>query len=179
MQVNLVLTLILLAAGSGIRAAVAQGVVDRSHVPSKERVDPFERRNDVIDGNNIRTTITNWAQTGQSGNAGDFNYEWPKNTNRIYIALSQLWVGAEVQDENGEDLWIVEVSDFRFNPIDENRSWTFEPIQGYVNPAGSAFGIAQSDEPDSWPPFWPDKLTDTGRPWLGWRMEWFVWEEYF
>ncbi|MBX2818091.1 MAG: hypothetical protein KTR29_00375 [Rhodothermaceae bacterium] len=147
-----------------------QGVVDRSHVPSLERVDPFERRNDVIDGNNIRTTITNWAQTGQSGNAGDFNYEWPKNTNRIYIALSQLWVGAEVTDENGEDLWIVEVSDFRFNPVDENRSWTFEPIQGYVNPAGSEFGIAQSDEPDSWPSFWPDKLTDADDP--GWPGSW-------
>ena len=96
--------IMLLACSAGGFTAGAQGVVDRSHVPSTERVDPFERRNDVIDANNIRTTITNWAQTGQSGNAGDFNYEWPKNTNRIYIALSQLWVGAEVQDENGEDL---------------------------------------------------------------------------
>ena len=165
-RLALAFTLLVFVSGT----AMAQGVVDRSHVPSTERVDPFERRNDVIDGNNIRTTITNWAQTGQSGNAGDFNYEWPKNTNRIYIALSQLWVGAEVQDENGEDLWIVEVSDFRFNPIDENRSWTFEPIQGYVNPAGSEFGIAQSDEPDSWPPFWPDKLADEEDP--GWVGAW-------
>ena len=34
-------------------------------------------------------------QTAQSGSPGDFWYEWPKNTNRIYIALTQLWVGAE------------------------------------------------------------------------------------
>lgn len=149
---------------------LGQGVIDRDHVPSSERVDPFERRNDVIDGNNIRATITNWAQTGQSGNAGDFNYEWPKNTNRIYIALSQLWVGAQVADPAGNDLWIVDVADFRFNPNDENQSWTFEPIEGYVNPAGAEFGVAQSDEPDSWPSFWPDKLTDPDDP--GWAGSW-------
>ena len=166
----LCLGLVLAVGITGVDEALGQGVVDRSHVPSSERVDPFERRNDVIDANNIRTTITNWAQTGQSGNAGDFNYEWPKNTNRIYIALSQLWVGSQVVDENGEDLFIVDVADFRFNPINENLSWTFEPIQGYVNPAGSAFGIAQSDEPDSWPSTWPDKLDDAEDP--GWPGSW-------
>ena len=150
--------------------AFGQGVIDRNHIPSTERVDPFERRNDVIDGNNIRATITNWAQTGQSGNAGDFNYEWPKNTNRIYIALSQLWVGAQVVDENGEDIFIVDIANGRFNPVDESKSWQFEPIKGYVNPAGSEFGIAQSDEPDSWPSVWPDKLTDPEDP--GWAGSW-------
>ena len=151
--------------------AYAQGVIDRNHVPSTERVDPFERRSDVIDGNNIRATITNWAQTANSGSPGDFQFEWPKNTNRIYVALTQLWVGAEVVDEQtGEPLWIVEVSDFRRNPVDENRSWTFEPIKGYVNPAGRSLGIAQSDEPDSWPPFWPDKADDLEDP--GWVGSW-------
>ena len=153
-----------------VQAGMAQGVIDRNHVPSTERVDPFERRSDVIDANNIRATITNWAQTANSGNPGDFQYEWPKNTNRIYIALSQLWVGAQVKDDNDDDLWIVEVSDFRRNPIDENRSWTFEPIKGYVNPAGSEFGIAQSDEPNSWPATWPDKLSDAEDP--GWPGSW-------
>ncbi|MEZ4702120.1 MAG: hypothetical protein R2834_17430 [Rhodothermales bacterium] len=150
--------------------AMAQGVIDRNHIPSDERVDPFERRSDVIDGNNIRATITNWAQTANSGNPGDFLYEWPKNTNRIYIALTQLWVGTQVVDNGGNDLWVVEVSDFRRNPVDENRSWTFEPIRGYVNPAGSAFGIAQSDEPESWPASWPDKLDDAADP--GWAGSW-------
>lgn len=150
--------------------ALAQGVIDRNHVPSTERVDPFERRRDDIDGNNIRATITNYAQTAQSGSPGDFNYEWPKNTNRIYIALTQLWAGAQTKDEDGNDLWIVEVADFRQNPIDENQSWTFEPIKGYVNPAGAALGIAQSDEPESWPPFWPDKVGDVDDP--GWAGSW-------
>jgi len=161
---------VVLLLGVAVPAVRAQGVIDRNHVPGNERVDPFERRSDVIDGNNIRATITNWAQTANSGSPGDFLYEWPKNTNRIYIALTQLWVGTEATDRNGEDLWLVEVSDFRSNPVDENRSWTFEPIQGYVNPAGRAFGIAQSDEPTSWPSSWPDKLDDATDP--GWAGSW-------
>lgn len=150
--------------------AVAQGVIDRNHVPSRERVDSFERRRDNVDANNVRATITNWTQTAQSGDPGDFWYEWPKNTNRIYVALTQLWTGAQVQDENGETIWVVNVSDFRSNPVDENVSWTFEPIAGYVNPAGSEFGIAQSDVFESWPPSWPDKESDETDP--GWAGSW-------
>ena len=150
--------------------AMAQGVIDRNHVPSTERIDPFERRRDNIDGNNIRASITNYMQTAQTGDPGDFWYEWPKNTGRRYIALTQLFVGARVRDANGDSLWVVDVPNFRTNPIDENVSWTFEPIKGYVNPAGAEFGIAQSDEFDSWPPFWPDKLGDETDP--GWSASW-------
>ncbi len=154
--------------------AVAQGRIDRNHVPSLERVDPLERRRDDIDGNNIRATITNWAQTAQSGTPGDFWYEWPKNTNRRYVALTQLWVGAETRvntgSDNGDPLWIFDVADFRQNVQGGANSWTFEPIGGYVNPGGRDFGIAQSDERDSWPPFWPDKQIDTIDP--GWSGSW-------
>src|SRR5690606_30791622 len=105
---------------------------------------------------------------------GDFWYEWPKNTNRVYIALTQFWVGAEVESNvgsnPGEPLWIVNVADFRENREGRESSWTFEPVQGYVNPGGSDFGIAQSDEPSSWPPFWPDKQSDATDP--GWSGSW-------
>ncbi len=153
---------------------VAQGIIDRNHVPSKERTDPLERRRDDIDGNNIRATITNWTQTAQSGSPSDFWYEWPKNTNRRYVALTQLWVGAETAVNLGPDagapLWLLDVADFRGNTLGGNSSWTFEPIGGYANPAGSEYGIAQSDEPDSWPPYWPDKQGDTVDP--GWSGSW-------
>ena len=154
--------------------SAAQGVIDRDHVPSNERTDRFERRSDVIDGNNIRATVTNYAQTANSGSPGDYLYEWPKNTRRIYIALTQLWIGAQVNDVNGDSLWVMDVADFRTNPNDDNISWTLEPIKGYVNPnkqAGiGADGIAQSDERDSWPSSWPDKLKDSDDP--GWAGSW-------
>ncbi len=161
--------------GTYAEASFAQGVVDRNHVPSTERIDSFERRSDNIDGNNIRATITNWAQTAQSNSPGDFFYEWPKNTGRIYIALTQLWVGAQIPQDGDDDLYVVDIADFRSNPVDENVSWTFEPIKGYVNPAGEdagpgGDGIAQSDERASWPPFWPDKLSDSNDP--GWAGSW-------
>ncbi|MBL7980001.1 MAG: hypothetical protein JNN12_16810 [Bacteroidetes Order II. Incertae sedis bacterium] len=148
----------------------AQGVVDRNHVPSKERVDDLQRRKDVVDGNNLRATITNFLQTAQSGEPGDIFYEWPKNTNRIYVALSQMWVGAEVAATDGKPLYIVDVANFRNNLNNGTNSWNFRPIKGYVNPAGRAFGIAQSDEPNSWPATWPDKANDTTDP--GWRGSW-------
>ena len=155
-------------------AAQAQGVIDRNHVPSLERTDPLERRRDDIDGNNVRATITNWNQTAESGNPADFDYEWPKNTNRRYVALTQLWVGAETTANAGPDagqpVWLMDVADFRGNTAGGNTSWTFEPIGGYVNPAGSDLGIAQSDERDSWPPDWPDKRGDVLDP--GWRGSW-------
>ena len=165
-----VLGLVLGLSAGVVQNAFAQGAVDRNHVPSLERTDSFERRSDNIDGNNIRATITNWAQTAQSGNPGDFFYEWPKNTNRIYISLTQLWVGTKIQGAaaDGNDLYILDVSDFRSNPVDENISWTFEPIKGYVNPGGE--GIAQSDEPTSWPTSWPDKVDDASDP--GWAGSW-------
>jgi hypothetical protein len=150
--------------------ALAQGVIDRNHQPSLERIDPFERRRDNIDANNIRASITNYAQTAQTGSPGDFWYEWPKNTGRRYIALTQLWVGAKVTDANGDTLYVVDVADFRRNPVDENIAWRFEPIKGYVNPAGAEFGIAQSDESASWPPSWPDKAEDATDP--GWVGSW-------
>jgi hypothetical protein len=151
-------------------SALAQGVIDRNHVPSLERVDQFERRRDNIDGNNVRASITNYAQTAQTGDPGDFWYEWPKNTGRRYISLTQLFVGARVTGVNNDTLWVVDVANFRSNPVDENISWTFEPIKGYVNPADASFGIAQSDEPESWPPFWPDKQEDVADP--GWIGSW-------
>ncbi len=142
-----------------------------TYTPSKERVDPLERRADNIQGNNIRATITNWNQTAQSGQTGDFFYEYPKNTRRIYIALSQLWIGAKVTGTAGEPLFIVDVADFRTNPDGQSRKrWSQQPIKGYVNPAGSSFGIAQSDDKASWPPFWPDKVADANDP--GWRGAW-------
>ena len=155
-------------------AAHGQGVINRNHVPSDERVDPLERRRDDIDGNNIRATISNWLQTAETGSPADFDYEWPKNTNRRYVALTQLWVGAEgtanLGPDAGEPVWLMDVADFRSNTSGSNASWTFEPIGGYVNPAGSDFGIAQSDEPGSWPPFWPDKRSDIQDP--GWSGSW-------
>ncbi len=149
----------------------AQGQIDRDHVPSDERVDIRERRQTDIDGNEVRTTIFNFGQTGRTGAAPDeIPYEWPKNTRRHYLALTGLFVGAEVTSVTGETAYIVDVPNYRENTQDENEAWTFAPVEGYVNPAGEEFGIARSDDPATWPPFWPDKLDAPSDP--GWPGSW-------
>lgn len=163
-------SLIAVLAFFGTAEVYAQGVVDRNHVPSKERVDNLEVRTDVVDGNNVRASITNYLQTAQANGTGDYFYEWPKNTNRQYVALTHMWVGAEATGSDGKPVYIVDVPNFRNNATGATNSWTFRPIKGYVNPKGRAFGIAQSDESSSWPPFWPDKQTDASDP--GWRGRW-------
>jgi hypothetical protein len=80
--------------------------------------------------------------------------------------MTQIWVGAEVYDEEGNRTWIVDVNDGRTSTSGE--SWNFEPVPGYLNPESEL--IAKSDEPESWPPFWPDKMDDVNDQ--GWSGSW-------
>ena len=153
--------------------ALAQGTVDRDHVPSEERVDLFQRRQTDLDANQIRTTVFNYGITGRiSGEPGDgIAFEWPKNTRRLYIALVGLLAGAEVTGESGDREYIVDVPLRAADDTnDRNDAFTWAPVSGYVNPADVAFGVARSDSPETWPSFWPDKLEDPTDP--GWAGSW-------
>lgn len=150
---------------------VSVELVRAQHVPGTERGDPTFRRKTNIDGNNVRTTIFNFGFTGRTGVVPDeVPYEWPKNTRQMYIALTALFVGGEVLDENGEVRHIVSIPNYRESPAGD--SWTFEPVPGYfkLHESEKEDKIAKSDEPDSWPDFWPDKLDDAVDP--GWRGTW-------
>lgn len=142
-------------------------VVAQEHVPSKERVDPSLRRRTEIDGNNVRTSVFNFCFSGRTGVGQGVPYEWPKNTNRYYVALVALFVGAEATLDDGTKANIVDLPAFRQNQA-TGGSWNMEPIPGYFNLAANK--IAKSDEPETWPPFWPDKMSDAQDP--GWRGKW-------
>ncbi len=159
------------AALFAVPTAGAQGQIDRNHVPSRERVSLFERRQTNLDANNLRTTIFNFGQSGRTGAvAGEIPYEWPKNTRRNYIALTGFFAGAEVTGESGNREYIVDLPNYRTNPDNPNQSWTWSPVSGYVNTRSEGLGIARSDIPGSWPAFWPDKVQDTTDP--GWVGSW-------
>lgn len=165
------------------------------HIPTSERGDPNYRRQTDIDGNKVRTSIFNFGLTGRTGaNPGEIPYEWPINTEQYYVALTGLFVGAEVQTESGEpyedlngndlydlgepfdDLNANEVWDgykpFVTVPLgrndDDGNSMMFEPVPEYLNPNSDR--IAKSDELDSWPEYWPDKQEDASDP--GWPDAW-------
>lgn len=137
------------------------------HVPSEERGDPNYRRKTDLDGNKVRTSIFNFGLTGRTGAVpGEIPYEWPINSGKHYIALTALFVGAEVPIEEGEVVPFVTVPLGRND--NQGNSMMFEPVPGYLNPASDR--IAKSDEPETWPAIWPDKLADESDP--GWAGSW-------
>ena len=156
--------------------AAAQGVIDRDHVPSDLRTNLFERRESNIEGNQVRTTVFNNGLAGRIGTSdpNEIPFEWPKNTQREYIALSALFVGAEVTLNGGEDAGdrqaIFEVPIGR-EEGPNGESYTFAPVRGFVNTAGGEeLGLPRSDRPETWPSFWPDRLDDPNDP--GWAGSW-------
>lgn len=137
------------------------------HVPSTERGDPNYRRQTDMDGNKVRTSIFNFGLTGRTGAVpGEIPYEWPINTGKHYIALTALFVGGEVVTEEADTLPMVTVPLGRTDP--QGNSMMFEPVPEYLNLDSKL--IAKSDEADSWPSIWPDKMEDEEDP--GWPGSW-------
>lgn len=142
-------------------------VAGAQHVPSRERVDPTLRRRTEIDGNNLRTSVFNFCFSGRTGAGQGVPYEWPKNTGRHYVALVALFVGGEVVDDTGRTVRIVDLPAYRTNQA-TGGDWNMNPVPGYFNVATGK--LAKSDEPATWPSFWPDKVSDPSDP--GWAGSW-------
>ncbi len=163
-QSTVLLLMVFVIGTSGVRA---------QHVPSRERVDPTLRRKTEIDGNNVRTSVFNFVFSGRTGVGQGVPYEWPKNTNRYYVALVGLFIGAEVIDNTGQTIRMVDLPAYRSNPS-TGEDWNLNPVPGYFNTArpGVPVGgiIAKSDDSTSWPAIWPDKLADPRDP--GWAGKW-------
>ncbi|MFQ6617528.1 MAG: hypothetical protein ACE5QV_02460 [Fidelibacterota bacterium] len=135
------------------------------HVPSKERGDRLFRRKTLIDGNMVKTMVWNNGVTGRYAPGNGLAYEWPKNSGKFYLAQTGLLVGTEIVSEDGKIQHIVAAHE-RSSP--GGKSWSLEPIPGYLNPNSS--DIAKSDDPSTWPQFWPDKAGDPVDP--GWKGSW-------
>lgn len=151
-------------------AAQASGQVI-AHEPSDFRGDVNYRRNSAVDGNNLRVTIFNSGYAGDPSNRPDYiEYEYPKNTGRIYLALVNILLGGEVTGDNGLTTYLVEVPSGRTNPA--GNSWNMEPVPGFIDPQQAE--IARSDKPSSWPTAvqkgWRDKRSDLLDP--GWVGSW-------
>ncbi|MEJ2615055.1 MAG: hypothetical protein P8Z35_08855 [Ignavibacteriaceae bacterium] len=142
-----------------------------NYKPSDYRANTNYRKSSNLDGNNIRATIFNSGYSGNpDGSPNNIDYEWPKNTNRIYIALISIWIGGEVKDNNGDTIHLVEMPVYKSDP--NGNSWNMEPVPGFVNPQQSQ--IARSDDKNSWPQDyqggWRDKRADELDP--GWPGSW-------
>jgi len=142
---------------------------DVNYVPSDHRGDPKYRRKTEIDGNQIRASVFNYGFSGRTGGSQPTHipYEWPKNTKQHYIALTGVFYGAQVLNEDGFPIKIMMTPNYRTDP-QTGDSWNLEPVPGYLNENSTQ--IAKSTEPSSWPTSWPDRLDDASAP--GWPGSW-------
>lgn len=139
--------------------------------PQIQRGTHTARRVGVMRGNQVRTVFTNYGAIGQPGSQGPM-VAW-KYDNNGYVGDISPIVGVRLpikdylvngfKDGKPDTLFQVITC-----PIDRpggaNKSpdgstdWTFEPIPGFFNPNLRELGkgVAISNQPETWPKYWPD-----------------------
>ena len=136
------------------------------HLPSDERGDPNYRRDTNIDINRVRATVFNYGITGRTGaDPSYYPFEWPVNSGKMYIAMTALAVGAEVANEDSTLKPLVTIP-FRSDQSGNSKAW--QPVPSYLNPNSEK--LAKSDDEDTWPLNWSDKMGDETDP--GWPGSW-------
>ncbi|MBU0507352.1 hypothetical protein KKH27_00755 [bacterium] len=142
----------------------------------------LNRARNTMSGNLVRTVFYNY---GLTGNIGEISGEWPIGTGNEYVGDVSPLVGIEFVHPSGDTLRSVLTSDGpRGNPDGPpggGTFWGFEPLPGFAAlPAiGEDPKVAMSNQPLTWPDFWPDKyVNDPNDPtWRiqsdrGWRGSW-------
>lgn len=118
--------------------------------------DRIYRKKGIMDGNLVRTMYFNQAEVGRWPDQP--SGEWPKGSGHSYLDGVCMIVGAEVLTPSGQLIHSMETAYrewFDFDPI-TGTPWGWEPIPGYVN--GSSLKPAISNDPRSWPEYWPDPI---------------------
>lgn len=144
------------------------------------------RRIGVHNGNQVRTTFTNYGVIGQPGSQGP-NCAWKYDANGyatdiqplvgIRLPIKDYRVGG-VYDGKPDTIYsVIGCNADRSGEADYDpggsRFWGFEPLSDYcnLNLEGIGIGVAMSHLPQTWPGFWPDYphwVDDQGNPeWNG------------
>ena len=132
---------------------------------------PTARRVGNHNGNQVRTTFTNYGVIGQPGSQGS-NVAWKYDANGYATDIQPL-VGVRLPIKDYRVAGIYDgIPDTLFSVIGCNADrsgvadydpgggqfWGFEPIPGFFNEKLDALGVgvAMSHLPQTWPDFWPD-----------------------
>jgi hypothetical protein len=151
-------------------------------VPPAERGDLDYERSGTLDASNIRTIFWNYGMVGDypANPAGVdlsvfHSVEVPKGGGMNYSDGITPFVLAKVEQADGSEAHIMETG-FRERQTTSpfyNRIMRFEPRPGYFQAdptVNAARSPAISNDPRTWPDFWPDRLDDSDDP--GWRNAW-------
>lgn len=126
------------------------------------------RKRGLHNANLVETLFWNFGQVAWWGKQP--SGVWPRGTGRSYMDGITPIVAAEVILSDGDTIHIVEAGyreHYEVDPV-TGVEYGWQPLGGYSNPYEDK--IAMSDDPDSWPPFWPDKMDDPDDP--GWPGSW-------
>ncbi len=140
------------------------------------------RRTGIHNANLVRTVFGNWGVIGQPSQKGPRG-AWIYDTNGYIGDVSPL-VGAEVKYYDPVADTTIKFHSVVVCPVDRpatareesrtGKQWGFEPVSGYFNENSES--VAMSTDPNSWPPYWPDKMAEPDDPGWGGTMEWLFWQ---
>jgi hypothetical protein len=134
------------------------------------------RRTGIHNANLVRTVFGNWGVIGQPSQKGPRG-AWIYDTNGYIGDVSPL-VGAEVKYYDPVADTTIKFHSVVVCPVDRpatareesrtGKQWGFEPVSGYFNENSES--VAMSTDPNSWPPYWPDRMAEPDDP--GWGGQW-------
>ena len=126
----------------------------KNKIPVKvitKKVDSYERRVGIHDGNQIRTVFSNFGTIGDP-HYHNSNIEWPIGSGHNYLFELGLLVGAEVVDVSGIFRHIISESLVMGDVSPAGLPWGWEPLPGFASPYQEL--IAMSDNSTTWPSEW-------------------------
>ncbi len=145
----------------GILIAVLASLASPVLAQNQYKGDRLYRAKNRMSGNLVRTVFYNY---GLVGNVGEISGEWPAGTGNEYVGDVSPLVGVQFRHPSGDTLVAVCTSDGpRGNPDGPQGGgafWGFEPLPGFVAEPepGRDLQVAMSDDPATWPSFWPDRM---------------------
>ncbi len=119
----------------------------------------------VLDGNTVRTLYSNHAEIARWPDQP--SGEWPKGSGHSYVDGVATIISAATVDTVGRSIHPMSTNYREFIDVDpvEKTPWGWGPLPGYSNKRQES--PARSDDPNSWPAFWPDKPLEYAGEWNG------------
>jgi hypothetical protein len=170
-------------AAAVLLAAAATALADvPTPVPSDQRGRLDAERSGTHDASNIRTIFWNYGMVGDypadpaNVDLSVFHsVEVPKGSGMNYGDGITPFVLAKIVQRDGSDAYIMETGFRERQTVSPafNRVMRFEPRPGYFEP-NPAINVGRSpaisNDPRTWPSFWPDRLDAVDDP--GWPGSW-------
>lgn len=119
----------------------------------------------VLDGNTIRTLYSNHAEIARWPDQP--SGEWPKGSGHSYVDGVAVIIAAATRDTVGRPIHPMSTNYREFIDVDpvEKTPYGWAPLPGYSNPRQES--PARSDDPNTWPSFWPDRPSEWAGEWNG------------